>query len=254
MQSNRRYNFVATLVKYSVLPSILSIVLNFSPSELLCELCIGGTAGNKKEAARINNCNVLKQKVNVDCLDDSYNDPDYVEAKESDASVKSDIYDFNDEEEFFNPFETNSRNSSVFNPFGSNTSSKLPSVCSEDQFNSTETFNPFSESSPKSSYKEKTKQVNTCPYCDKGFLSSYNMKQHQISVHKIFPPGIKIFQCTVKNCVFVTGSRVSFNRHSHARLTLKESKVTRPSCPVCNEQFFNLSSLKRHMIRKKHLQ
>ena len=35
------------------------------------------------------------------------------------------------------------------------------------------------------------------------------------SVHRIFPPGMTIYQCTEKNCNFVTGSRISFSRHVH---------------------------------------
>ena len=56
---------------------------------------------------------------------------------------------------------------------------------------------------------------STCKHCGKEFNNSNNMKQHLISIHKIFPPGMTVFKCPFKKCDFVSGNRVAFARHSH---------------------------------------
>ena len=76
------------------------------------------------------------------------------------------------------------------------------------------------------------------------------MKQHIISVHKIMSPGIKVFKCSIKNCKFVTGSRVMFARHNHDSSKAK-TDITKPVCADCQEMFANCSSLKRH-VRRVH--
>eukprot|EP00092_Neocalanus_flemingeri_P050940 GFUD01059053.1.p1 GENE.GFUD01059053.1~~GFUD01059053.1.p1 ORF type:complete len:173 (-),score=36.64 GFUD01059053.1:391-858(-) len=145
---------------------------------------------DKKEVARRNNCDVLKRKMDVDSLDDSHNDPAYCDFGENESETESDVYEFNDDPDGFNPFEKKSSDGSVlnpdsfnpfekkssegsvFNPFEVNIGSKLPSVCSDGPLNSTECFNPFSSSSPNRSSNEQTKKANNnCPYCYKAFTS-----------------------------------------------------------------------------------
>ena len=67
------------------------------------------------EMARRNNCNVLRGRLDFNCLDDSFDDPDYCVKKNEDTSKDSDdVYSFG-EEEFFNPFEENDSNNSFVN-------------------------------------------------------------------------------------------------------------------------------------------
>ena len=42
-----------------------------------------------------------------------------------------------------------------------------------------------------------------------------------ISVHRIFPNGMTVYQCSEKHCSFVTGSRICFNRHVHRQTQVK---------------------------------
>ena len=260
--SHANFGYSPNILSFSSRINWRGSILNVSKvldSEYLCEVCIEGVEEDKKELVRIHNCNVLKSKIDIGTTgDDSYDDPEYLEkgkgasASGSETSFDGDTYEFSDGDAF-NPFEKESSDgSSVFNPFESNISQTLPSVCSDGPQNSSEAFNPFCVSSPKKTLELKGSQ-NCCPYCDKQFPSNYNMKQHQISIHKILPPDMKIFKCAFKNCTFVTGSRVGFGRHRHERSSQIESKLSKPSCPACHKQFFNTSSLKRHMIRKKHL-
>lgn len=197
----------------------------------------------------------MKRKLGVPNLDDSFQDPDFEiipDGIELDSSVGGDTYDFNGDSDTCNPFEKVSSSSSSFvNPFESEVRAKLPSECSESEnlLNSTESFNPFAESSPnKSGIKETIEK--SCPYCGKSFPSSYNKKQHEISVHKIIPTDMKIYKCDYKQCNFVTGSRVQFSRHTHSKQSQVEDRQLKPVCPVCHVQLFNASSLKRHMNRK----
>ena len=227
-------------------------------SELLCILCIE-TGNNKEEVARRHNCIVLKGQLSKDTLDDSYDDPDFQAVKTSSrtsdsTSDPSDVYNFVDESESFNPFETNNSSESCFNPFES--VSKLPSDCSNELHNPTDNFNPFASSTPNRK-KTKERNLNICPHCDASFTSSYNTKQHIISIHRIFPSGLTIYKCDLKSCNYVTGSRVMFSRHSHAKIALRgqnsDPQSSKPRCPVCEAIFYNTSSLKRHIIRKGHM-
>ena len=219
---------------------------------MLCELCLLGPEDEKNEVARVLNCNLLKSKLDIGSDDDSYNDPDYDDNRVEQSyqsSSDDDVYDFTIDDNF-NPFEKDTSNDSVFNPFY-NTQSRLPSVCSDTPLNSTENFNPFDASSSNQSFHEDKKPNDACNYCNKTFPSSYNCKQHLISVHKIFPPDMTIFECDYKNCQFATGSRVQFSRHNH-KLSRVDKISSKPICRICQSEFANSSSLKRHMIRKKH--
>lgn|ERR1712025_591245 len=101
-----------------------------------------------------------------------------------------------------------------------------------------------------------TKTHKMCQFCAKAFTNSYNLKQHLISRHKVFPPEMRIYKCHLQVCSFVTGSRVAFERHlttslSHPNTKKKnKNKEKNISCEFCNEQFATKSSLKRHIIRK----
>ena len=102
---------------------------------------------------------------------------------------------------------------------------------------------------------EEKKVPKPCHLCDKIFYNGYNLKQHLISRHKVFPPKMKIYNCTFPECSFVTGSRVAFQRHlktslSHPDLRKDEVKKTKFSCETCNEVFATNSSRKRHIIRR----
>ena len=223
------------------------VLMKYFFSELLCELCIQ-EAEDKVEMARRHNCSVLKRRLDFNRLDDSFEDPDYCVPKNKDTSSDSeedaDVYDF-DNDDLFNPFEENASNDSHFNPFGPNHSN----VPNEEPIKQAEGFNPFASSSPiiDSKHEKVLKKDNTCPHCETKYSSSYNLKQHQISVHKIFPPGMKLFKCTADKCGFVTGNRVQFSRHNHSKQT--PSSSTKTFCQVCKEQFYNPSSLKRHVGR-----
>lgn len=225
-------------------------------SELLCSLCIG-TGINKEDAARRHNCIVIKGKLSKDTFDDSYNDPNFqaeeINSKSSDSTTSDscDIYSFVDESESFNPFENNKSSESCFNPF----ESVSPSDGSNDKHNPPDDFNPFATSTPnRDKPKESTPKI--CPHCDASFTSSYNTKQHMISVHRIFPPGMTIYKCSSKSCAYATGSRAMFSRHSHAKIALQsqtsDPQTSKPKCLVCGAMFYNTSSLKRHITRKGH--
>ena len=240
-------------------------LLNAFLSELLCVLCIECAEDSKEELVRRNNCHVLKNRIVVeDTLDDSFHDPDYLDKNKYESSDEdSDIYKFHDETDFVNPFETIKMPDPVVevsefvnpfvkldnkddfvNPFEREGSSTIQSEKSN--FN----FNPFASSSPKNVADAKGEKV--CPHCDKIFPSNYNLKQHLISIHKIFPEGLTIYKCDDKGCNFVTGSRAMFSRHSQAKFVQPCHRNTKPMCPVCHQQFCNPSSLKRHVIRKGH--
>ena len=102
---------------------------------------------------------------------------------------------------------------------------------------------------------EEKKVPKPCHLCDKIFYNGNNLKQHLISRHKVFPPKMKIYNCTFPECSFVTGSRVAFQRHlktsrSHPDLRKDKVKKTEFSCEACNKLFATNSSLKRHIIRR----
>ena len=229
-------------------------------------LCIEGPEDSKEELVRRNNCNILKSRiVEEDILDDSFADPDYGETNKYESSdEESDVYKFQDETDFVNPFEkikmpdpvvdisdfVNSfvehKNEDFVNPFETEREDALAIQSVSPNAN----FNPFAASSP--TILAKLKSEKACPYCDKIFPSNYNMKQHIISIHKIFPDGLTIFKCDDIDCNFVTGSRAMFSRHSHAKFVRPCNRTAKPMCQVCHKQFCNPSSLKRHVIRKGH--
>ena len=194
---------------------------------------------------------MLRSKLDFDCLDDSFDDPDFdtkLAVNQDTSDDSEDVYSFVDESDFFNPFVKQTSNNSFCNPFHQN-ESVLPN---QPVKSPPDGFNPFAASSPKGDKRVENGIKNVCSYCDVKFSSSYNLKQHMVSIHKIFSPGMKIFKCDFNKCNFVTGSRMMFVRHNHSKFVQTGGSIVKPSCPVCHVQFFNPSSLKRHMQRKKH--
>ena len=228
-------------------------IFQLASHESVCELCIESPGKDKKLVSKQCNFLLLQRKITEqpdDDDDDSLVDADY-KPKSLDSSSEVDVYEFVDSGSFeaFNPFASNS--------FERESMSKLPSIDSDmdKNLNSTMAFNPFSntghtesESGAVGTYKVLNDKVACCPYCGKSFKSNYNMKQHVISVHKILVQGIKVYKCSIKNCSFVTGSRVQFNRHNHHDSKTKK-EVDKPVCTHCQVVFANSSSLKRHLKR-----
>ena len=72
-----------------------------------------------EETVRINNCNVLRTKLNLDSYDDSDDDVNYLVDPKKAASEdsESDVYSFVDESNLYNPFNMNTSSDSLYNPF-----------------------------------------------------------------------------------------------------------------------------------------
>ena len=106
---------------------------------------------------------------------------------------------------------------------------------------------------------KKAKRPKSCQICAKVFQNRYNLKQHLISRHKIFPPKMKIYKCDLQKCDFVTGSRIAFERHlttrsCHPNVVKKENKKEKDKiktfCTICEQHFATKSSCQRHLVRK----
>jgi zinc finger/BTB domain-containing protein 41 len=176
--------------------------------------------------------------------DDSDDDNDYhpepkEDLSESDFSDLSeseeDVYIFkSDEDEIFNPFAETHANKYVNSTFKSSSKPRN----SESMFQN--------EHSP---IKHPDKPNISCEHCGKVFRKMYNLKQHIICVHKIFPKGVAIFKCPVPDCRFVSGNKILFNRHNHnKKIVIVPSKL---SCKLCKGLFATKGSLTRH-IKRKH--
>ena len=205
-------------------------VFFFSSSKSLCELCVPEENKNKNLAQK-HNYELLTAMINsrvmvsddLDITDDSSEDRTY-QVKESGESTMSssrrscdqqseDVKTSgSDEEFFFNPFIVGSK-SAV------NEQLNLMDV-NKEYMNSTaiEESHPALQNGIEdiSDIQVHVKcRGSSCKYCGKEFNNSNNMKQHLISIHKIFPPGMAVFKCPFKKCDFVSGNRVAFARHSH---------------------------------------
>ena len=88
------------------------------------------------------------------------------------------------------------------------------------------------------------KPGKACDRCGKEFSKRYNLKQHLISVHKVFPKGSVIFECPVPTCTFASGSKLLFSRHSHKKGSSVPSKLI---CTLCSSKFATKGSLMRHV-------
>ena len=87
-----------------------------------------------------------------------------------------------------------------------------------------------------------------CKKCGKEFNKMYNLKLHLVSVHKDFPKGMTIFQCSVEGCSFSSGSDILFRRNTH-KSALK-TELERITCSFCKDTFAGKRSLVRHVKRK----
>ena len=243
------------MYSYSIsLEEALLEIFQLAPYDSVCELCIEVSGkDNKQLVSNHFNLLLLQRKVSEQQEDaDSYDDADYKQFSVCSSDSSNNKLIENDEDVFSFRSDSDPNIFKPFNPFRANSTKEsaphLPSNISEldENLNSTMTFNPFSKlvtdeiivSSP----------ATDCPHCVKTFKTNYNMKQHIISVHKVDVPGMKMFRCPVKNCQFVTGSRVQYSRHKHEDTRVKNQNF-KPVCNYCNEIFSNDSSLKRHLKR-----
>ena len=235
----RDYSFTAIALLHYMKSNNTSVeeavteLLTLSSSRSICKLCCtdGNNEVEKEQIAKIHNYNILKalpteigeseRDISLsDC--DSLGDPSYTEKPaESSSSEESD-----------NICLVESNMPVTFNPFDS---------ADEDEdggkkmfapdCNSTFVFSPFdSDSNPSpgpSNLAKRSRAQIECEHCDAKFSNRNNMKQHLVSVHKIFPPGMNVFSCN--RCSFNTGNRVAYERHlqthSKAVVSLKSIKI-----------------------------
>ena len=147
-----------------------------------------------------------------------------------------------------NPFHSGSESDDVYrfteevstNPF-------LSSEGEPDMISCKKTSTPRT-----SSVNVLNRQAHHCDYCEGKFQSKHNLKIHLVGVHRIFPDGMKVFECPEQNCKFVTGSRICYNRHAatHLRKPKVKSNTPKISCSYCQMVVANRSSLRRHVKRK----
>jgi len=180
----------------------------------------------------------LQARSSEEEVDDSEKDEDFLppdSKKSSDSDIASDVYEFHDDSDFdiYNPFD----------PLESSTEFNL--------VNSTfrrETVN--SKKSLPADLSPIRRYNFVCQKCSRNFSKKYNLKLHLVSQHKIFPKGMSIYQCPEKDCSFVSGNLVLFNRHSHKKTTALGKMLMRLKCTDCDQSFAGKSSLKRHIERK----
>ena len=210
-------------------------LLNFPSSETMCQLCIAGdNFEDKLKLAQIHNLSIYRtlasrvaSGVDTDledisnASDDSINDKPFVLERLTCSDIYSDQSSVTKDGSMgkFNPYDTSGSENSFFD--GLQTNGHI--------MNSTEMFNPYSETDSEDFNKlmnSTRKEMNStrkglnssrkefqCELCEKKFSNSYNRKLHNISVHRFFPKGMPIYHCDHPNCKFVTGSNILFNRH-----------------------------------------
>ena len=158
-------------------------LLKLSSGDTLCELCIGcdGVKADKVKLSQFHNlriyghilhCNDSVKGDLSSCSEDSGDDKPFEVGKQltqhpSSESSQSDCQDVPPNVVHFNPFDSSSSETSRH--------SEKPR-----QMNSTQVFNPFSESelSPRKSVNART--TFKCDFCSKCFSNSYNRKLHLI--------------------------------------------------------------------------
>ena len=219
--------------------------LNLFESGFECEKC---SILSEDQNVEENNLQILKSVMNksaqADCDEDSYDDPPF-----NPETINTSESEFSELSQIVNPLNVDSSFESVqlFNPFEK---TLLPS---SDIINSTLMSNAATsprrqfpnESSP--IQHQKKREIN-CKNCGRNFSKMHNLKMHMVSVHKVFPSGMKIFKCPYPECSFVAGNKVIFERHSHKKNVVgAQSKVL---CDVCHEKFANKHSLARHKTRR----
>ena len=151
-----------------------------------------------------------------------------------------------------NPFHTGSESDDVYafkeevltNPF----------LSSEDESVMIEKCKKTSTPRTSSVNVKLNKQAHECDYCEGKFQSKHNLKLHLVGVHRIFPDGMKVFECPEQNCKFVTGSRICYTRHAatHVRKPKAKSNTPKVSCSYCHMVVANRSSLRRH-VKRRHI-
>ena len=186
--------------------------------------------------------------------DDSYNDKDYEQPQSlngenstddskdsltensSLSQPEKDVYEFDEEDK--DDFK-------VYNPFLKIRKQTSEMVNSTFSLTSSGSRIGFShELSPIDKLKMST---SICPHCAKTFSKNNNLKRHLVSVHKVFPKGVTVFECPVEGCLFTSDNHAHFSRHNH-RKSLSNS--VKEKCKICGDYFFNNSSLSRHMKRR----
>ena len=225
------YSFTAVAIlhymnfkKISVEEAVTEL-FKYSSSRSICRLCCaeGKSDSEKEQIARIHNYQILKtiQDENSDSekdisgSDDSRGDPDY----SSELSESSSL----DSIEML--VDASVRNIGHFNPFDSpeEEEEEQEHESKKEKFqpecNSTMLSNPFYKDNsnpvprpgPSSTSSQRTRTQIKCEHCNAQFSNRNNMKQHLVSVHRIFPPGMSVFSCSV--CTFNSGNRVAYQRH-----------------------------------------
>ena len=214
------------------------------------------------------NLSYLRQKIlsDTDSYDDSGSDKEFelceenVDSSSDESSenesekgkpkerTEDEITSNEDKKMHCNPFHSGSESDDVYrfteevstNPF-------LSSEGEPDMISCKKTSTPRT-----SSVNVLNRQAHHCDYCEGKFQSKHNLKIHLVGVHRIFPDGMKVFECPEQNCKFVTGSRICYNRHAatHLRKPKVKSNTPKISCSYCQMVVANRSSLRRHVKRK----
>ena len=192
--------------------------------------------------------------------DDSFKDADYkppvngidISSSENsdledssliDASKHGDVFEFHDEEQdnvkICNPFckvkKTTGHSNSIVN-------SRFKSINNVSKCLFLKDLSPIRKT-------ELNIRLSKCDHCGKEFSKKNNLKRHIVSVHKIYPKGMTIYECPVKDCTFVSDNQTHFNRHRHGKSV--KTNLEKIVCRQCDNSFFNHGSLKRH-IKRKH--
>ena len=239
----------------SIIESAQDLLVFFSESSI-CEKClpISFESNENKHLVEMTNLKALKAKLNQSLidpnLDDSGSDRSYKPTEKAlsestctDAHLK-DVYEFDSED---------STDFKIINPFSKETTPKsdVKMINSTMKSYSKVKDSAFKFPSETSPIKKPTiKKDLICVHCDKQFKKLFNLKLHSVSVHKIYPDGMNIFECPEKGCTFVSGNKMLFNRHHHKAKHINASTF---KCYKCMEMFTTKSSPIRHNKRKHKL-
>ena len=194
--------------------------------------------------------------------DDSYNDRDYEQPKSlnsenstddsKDSLTESvlehdsvsqlslpekDVYEFDEEEK--DDFK-------VYNPFLKIREPEQTSEIVNSTFSLTSSGSRIGFSHELSPIDKIKMSTSICPHCAKTFSKNNNLKRHLVSVHKVFPKGVTVYECPVEGCLFTSDNQAHFSRHNHRKSLFNSIRV---KCQLCGDNFFNNSSLSRHMRR-----
>ena len=232
------YSFTAVAVlhymnfKKTSIEEAVTELLKYSSSKSICKMCCadGKTDSEKEQIVRIHNHQILKtllsensdsddSEEDISGSDDSRGDPLYTGNTHSESSSSEDSIDM--------LVKSSVGNLEYFNPFVSSEEDEHENKSKKEKFkpafNSTIVSNPLDKdnkssdpghgagpSSSSTSSQRKRTEIK-CEHCNVQFSNRNNMKQHLISVHRIFPPGMSVYSCS--SCSFNTGNRVAYQRH-----------------------------------------